>query len=186
MRKKSEQTLYVGLDESNHGRYPEIIVAISSLIPEDASISKMQVRNRMSEEEIIKFLSNEQRNYVYIAARERELDTSNPIVEAAPYLVDKLVREAQKKNNNIDSIVIKLDGELRREDITQLSENLFDLRAIRKISSADIHAYPKSKVVMYDYPTILIAADTLANLLFRKHSFTERINAEDRRIELRR
>lgn len=179
--------LYIGLDESNHGRYPEIIVAVSSLIKSDSVISRISGRERMTEDELTKFLRNEQRNYRYISAKKGELTRNrNPLVESAPSLIDELLKETERSASEpIEGIEIIFDGEVRSFEMYDLSNKLTKMRRMKEFPSAGLEFYPKSKKEAYDYPKLLIAADTLANLLFRRQSFIERIGAEERRIKFR-
>jgi len=185
-KRDDDRTLYIGLDESNHGRYPEIIVAVSSLIRTDASTSKMNKRERMGEEELIRFLKNEQRFFFYVKASEWQLTKGeHQLVEAAPSLVNSLI-SAKKGYANIDSIELLFDGELRLGDSDELFYRIRRMKYIRRIPRISYEAFPKSRKERYDYPKILIAADSLAHLLYSKHSFIDRIGANNRMIELKR
>ena len=182
-KEAEERRLYVGLDETNHGRYPEIIVAVSSLIKSDAKPLQMKGRERLNVEELIRFLANEQRGFRYLAAKKGEIErTRHQLVVAAPYLVEHMIREMQRKLGRIDCLEILLDGDIKSGDIDELQDNLLDIKTMKKIRIANIEHYPKSEKVAYDYPKLLVATDSLAHYLFRKHSFIEKIGAEQRRV----
>jgi len=184
-REDDNSTLYIGLDESNHGRYPEIIVAVSSLIKTDTNISKMDRRERMSEEELIRFLNNEQRNYAYLKAKKGQLTKNkHQLVEAAPCLIDKLITDHRREYTNIDSIAMLFDGELISRDTYKLLYCIKRIKCVGRGVAVSYEYYPKSTKNNYDYPKILVAADSLAHLLFRKHSFTDKIGAEKRMIRM--
>ena len=91
-----------------------------------------------------------------------------------------------KKKEDISSIEIILDGEIKKEDIGELHNQMMHAKRIKGIILVGCIAYPKSQKNDYCYSPILVAADSLAYHLFRKHSFTERINAEENMIKLKR
>ena len=181
-----ERGLYVGLDESNHGRYPEFIVAVSSFLKSDAFLRTMTGRERMSDEEIVKFLENEQRKYRSIRAERGQIPRNkHQLVEAGPYLVDRLLRESEKEYGRIDRLEIFLDGDIRSQEMYRLHEMLLGLR-VRETMGIYIECCPKKERGEYQYPRLLAAADSLAHALFRGHSFLDRLKAEERMIKLKR
>jgi len=185
-RDDDNRTLYIGLDESNHGRWPEIIVSVSSLNKTDVNVSKIDRRERMNEEEITRFFNNQRRNWAYTKAERGQLTKGkNPLVEAAPYLVDKLL-STKREYASVDSIDLLFDGELKFGDSDELVYRIRRMKRARRIIAMSYECYPKSTKGAYNYPRILVTADSLAHLLFRKHSFIEKIGADSRMIKLKR
>jgi len=180
MKREDEKTLYVGFDESNHGKFPEIIVAVSSLIYSDISTKRMRGRDRMSKDEFFRFLKNPQRSYNHTIVNEGRLDHGkNPLIEAAPKLLNTLIQE--QRYQGISSIDLIFDGEIRTNETGGLFKSIH-LYLSPEISVSYV-CYPKSKKVAYAYPKILVAADSVAHFLFREYSFMEKIGAEKRRVE---
>jgi len=180
------RVLHIALDESNHGRYPEIIVAVCSFVKNDADLRRISGRERMTEEELTRYLRDERRDYCYASAKKGQIERNrNQLVEAAPDLIDELLRRMKKRHEVVDSLDIMLDGEGRLKEIGEFYEGLQRMKLLRRLDVAGLQYYPKSSTGEYAYSRILIAADTLANLLFRRQSFIDNIGAEERRIELR-
>jgi hypothetical protein len=181
-----ERRLYVGLDESNHGRYPEFIVAVSSIMKSDAVLKTITGRERMSDEEIVRFLENEQRRYRGVRAERGQIPRNkHQLVEAGPYLVEKLLRENEKEYGRIYHLEIFLDGDIMSREIDRLHKMLLELR-VRESMGICIECCPKKESGGYEYPRLLAAADSIAHALFREHSFLHRLRAEERMIKLKR
>jgi hypothetical protein len=181
-----ERRLYVGLDESNHGRYPEFIVGVSSFLKSDAVLRTINGRERMRDEEIVRFLENEQRRYRGVRAEKGQIPRNkHQLVEAGIYLVEKLLRENEKEYGRVDRLDIFLDGDIRLHEIDRLHEMLLGLK-VRAAMGICIECYPKKERGEYEYPRLLVAADSLVHALFREHSFLKRLKAEERMIKLKR
>ncbi len=181
-----ERRLYIGLDESNHGRYPEFIVAVSSSLKSDAALRTITGRERMSDEEIVKFLENEQRRYRSTKIERGQIPRNkHQLVEAGPDLVEKLLKENEKEYGRIDYLDILLDGDMRLQETYRLHEMLLALR-VRTTMGICVECYPKKERGEYQYPRLLAAADSLAHAFFREHYFLQTIMAEERMIKLKR
>lgn len=166
LKEGEERRLYIGLDETNHGRYPEIIVAVSSFIEADANAPRLYGRHRMNEGELMRYLANEGRDFRYLKAEKGDIPREkHQLVEAAPLLIEQLVKALQKRGERISGIDVILDGEVRTKDLNELHNNLFGLRVKRKIRTVCIEPYPKSERYPYRYPRILVAADSVAHFL---------------------
>ena len=177
-----EKRLYVGLDETNHGRYPEIIVAVSSFVEADANAPKLYGRHRMNEGELMRYLANEGRDFRYLKAERGDIPKGkHQLVEAAPYLVEQLLRALHKRGERINSIELLLDGDMRAKELNELHNKLFELRVKRRVKTICIDHYPKSSKREYPYPKILIAADSVAHFLKKG---LENICAEQKLVKM--
>ena len=184
-RGEENRTLYIGLDESNHGRWPEIIVAVSSLNKTDVNVSKIDRKERISEDGITRFFNNRRRSWAGTKAEKGQLTNGkNPLVEAAPYLIDELL-STKKEYANVDSIDMLFDGELKFRDSDELVYRIRRMKGVKRIISMSYECYPKSTKEAYNYPRILVTADSLAHLLFREHSLAKKIGADSRMIKLK-
>lgn len=177
-----DETIYIGIDESNHGRYPEIVVAVSSIAYSDSVPVQLTKRERMSEEELIRFLKNDKRDYRYRVIKEDDMKSSkNSLLLAIPFLVNSLICSQKNRSGSLE---ILIDGEVNLNDAQKIRTMCGEVH--RFYNSSHIHfemakGYPKSKG-KYKYPKLLVAADSLAHYIFRDESFRERINSKHKQI----
>ena len=178
------RTLYIGLDESNHGRTPEIIVAVASLIQSDASEVLTKCKKRMREKELRQFLTHPQRDYRFTKmSEESKVVGYGQFVSCGPLLINELL----EKTENIDRLEIMIDGDVKKRDMSEIGKRVSATRKSREIGEFGIMPYPKytylAQASGYKYPLLLIAADSLAHYIFRREEFMEKIGATQKRVE---
>ncbi|MEM4259362.1 MAG: hypothetical protein QXS38_01190 [Candidatus Pacearchaeota archaeon] len=177
--RRGDKTLYIGIDESNHGRSPEIIVAVSSTIYSDASPVKTSEKVRIDEGSLMRFFSNKERDFRYTSIK-REKDSAIDLEYIACCLIEKLV--AREKKEEVDVLEILIDGEGKVSGGEEIVKLMRDYGRRRSINSIRIKYYPK-KGFSYKYPRMLFLADSLAHYLFRHESFRNKADAERKRID---
>lgn len=175
-----ESGLYIALDESNHGRLPEILVAVSSTIRSDAVPMETSRKDRMEGAALARFLRNRERDFRYHDMTESV--RGNPLVTFAPEIVVGLLKSEKREFDFVDLL---FDGELRNRDVRKISSELNPVIKKYGLNRVSIRHYPKSKHKKYEYPRILVAADSLAHYLFRQEEFRARIGAREKRLSLR-
>ncbi|MDD5651168.1 MAG: hypothetical protein PHF86_12265 [Candidatus Nanoarchaeia archaeon] len=149
----------VGVDESNHGRFPEIIVAAYSNNPEDQIISDLtKIRDKGNIEKIIG-----NRDFRYIIIHEVYSSMLNP-EDLRVMAICEFIKFF--KNNNLEDPLFIIDGMLNEKEHEQLDLILYpNFRPHMIIEpKADLH-----------YPIVNIA-DHIANLIFKKYISQESID----------
>ena len=181
-----ESRLYIGLDESNHGRFPEIIVAVSSFVASDASSVVTSKKERMKLKVLWKFLQNDNRDFRYTQVkRGTPKRNKNYLIQTAPLLIGKILENCLKNNEPVDALSILIDGHMRDKDFDDIDEGLDEVqdRMGIQIGSISYKPYPKGGK-RYNYNRILTAADSLAHSIFRNKYFEERTRAQEKEITL--
>ena len=171
---RGDLDLYVGFDESNHGKYPEIIVATfsrdSSMILE-STIPKQ--RNHPAS-----FLENLSCDYTFLL-NPTEWKESN-----YSYLMANIVGCLIKPKINFnDTVRILIDGEIKHssdKEMNHLKKNIADIAEIHK-SRLSLKFGPDFDRT---YPLVNLA-DEIAHYIFRKLT-PEKIAENSHLVELLR
>jgi len=194
-----KKRLYVGLDESNHGRDPEIIVAVFSQIEGDAAKSRIRKRiikkgqsrsgndYRMGEIQAKRFIAHERRDLRYASVPRELLERDDrdinlsPIIRVAPCLIGDYLDELSSGVQ----LNILIDGDVRSLEIDRLGTSLSRVVSSKKNhkhSIGGISYYPKSKNGSFVYPKILVAADSFAHYIFRQESFRRKMEEQEKEV----
>jgi hypothetical protein len=156
---------YLALDESNHGRDPEVIAGFFSFIDDDATVHLRRGQKRMEERDLIEFSKNPRRSWRIAAIPRDQLKRRfSPLVQALPCIVKDFVGLGSVLPIDLD---VQFDGELRNRDMVGVLEGLKECSGIRVVG---VRSYAKCCRSRSDYPytRLLEAADALANRVFRK------------------
>ena len=160
----------VAFDESNHGRDPEIVVAVWSQIPSD--YSEIQVRGRLKHLEcdvLKKTLRNEKRGFRFIVLRGDAVKGNGHLLRSTPYLIPGVLNQIHREGHTIDKLELQIDGDLREIDSFRIKEAVEDLNEMSQTSLESIKGYKKNKNQVYTYSHLLRTADSLAHSLFRNY-----------------
>ncbi len=158
---KSNKTLYVGVDESNHGRFPEYFVATFSDIISDVAKGYFK-KERDNHNQLLRKLN--QRDYSFLLLNKSDLGNS-PKRNAGKFkLIDKitasLIRGAPLEK--FDRLEIMIDGDFSKDKLNYVGDAVSDLCSIEK-SRIIIEAGPQ-----FDEKYLLVnLADEMAHYLFR-------------------
>jgi len=121
-----KKVLYVALDESNHGLFPEICVAIFSTIPEDAYAHEFFCKG---DPRLLCKLPSENRDYRFLFLKPEQVkNTETNLTLAAPSLILPYLKD---RLTSFDTINIYFDGRLDKPE-RKYTEQLFEKHA-RKI-----------------------------------------------------
>lgn len=157
---KRGDVLYVGIDESNHGRYPEIVAAVASPIASDARTLKMSHAKRIMKKELKRLLEHPYREFCWTSIEERQIKkTENPLVVAAPCLLAPLI-----DGKDFSRLEIFLDGELRQDEGLKLGLELIDILKLEEVKVNNL----VKRHGGFNYTQLLIMADGLAYYAFRQ------------------
>lgn len=185
IEKESVGRLSIGLDESNHGRYPETLVAVSSCIPGDITDRTDLREKRMNSEEVQRFIRNG-RDYVFmnISLEQMPEGYEFALIRFAPVLIERLLvspRPNTKPIFTLDNIM--LDGYFEDNEIKRI---IGEMKAIKERLGLNVETnyriFPKKG--RYKYNRLLMAADSLAHSLFKYEKFRARARFEGREIVL--
>jgi len=155
---------YLGIDESNNGRYPEIFVGVYSENPEDMVVNSEGLsKKRKSPKKLINSILQE-REFKYLVIDETYAGLFH-IKDIGVLAAAELIRAFE----NLETVII--DGEIRRAELKKLEE------LVKK--PVIILPEPKGDV---KYP-IVNAADNLAHILYKYHSECKRKNNDGRDYE---
>ncbi len=167
LRPTEAETLYFGLDESNHAsrdKKGEIVVAVVSSDRED-SIVKSHINRRQNTD----FLDSAEGPYDYrfailIGEEYKHRHSSQTLVETAPYLVEPFMHPGLRKIN------IYLDGVINRHQKDYLRERFSGIEVVvgnfRKKRNHGNRMIKKSPLC----PRVVYLADSLANSLYHMSS----------------
>lgn len=152
--------LYVGIDESNHGRDNEIFVSVHSTLKSDTIEGKYpKLRGKASGKKAYLLSNFSQRNYSFVSLQ-KEISNRIKPCNLIGTVVASLIQDIQ--HEDLERIHVILDGEWT------LNKQLY----IKDISS-ELLNIPKDKMKVdcgagYDQKYFIVnLADALANYLFR-------------------
>lgn len=171
------ERLFIGVDETNHGRDPEIVVAVFSPFNSDAKPKTVYQRERIEIEELQKRFQSGDRQYlaVEIPKNKGNKTEGNYLTLALPSLVSRYLEENEPGEKI--TLGLSLDGEFLHGTILSLCARLNRFKNI-EICSDKCKCFPKSRVNEYSYPPILDLADSLAHHIFRERRFSEKLRQE--------
>lgn len=153
--------LYVGVDESNHGRFPEYFAAIFSKFKQDTlrgEFVKKESINRL-------FERLKKRDSTFLLLEESHYEGKNPKRNAGKFtLIDKVVGSLMKGTDmtEYERIKILIDGEFTVSKQNYIRDSVSDTCNLDS-SRLTIHCGPQ-----FDEKYLLVnMADELAHYLFR-------------------
>lgn len=153
--------LVMGVDESNHGRFPEIFVAVFSRLEKDI-LEKKFIKKRGNSNPL-KSLGN--RSYSFLQASKADYDRI-PNKEFIGTIITSLFHE--KKPNSFSNLELYIDGSRSPSQIIYTRDLLSETCEIPK-DLISINHGPK-----YDQKYFIVnLADSIANHIFRHFSAKE-------------
>lgn len=161
-----KKTYFVGIDESNHGRYPEIFVGVFSTLTQDIKNSSYP-KSRKKKENIEKKLGN--RDYSFTLLNKQDFYRV-PEKDLGGLVTSSLI----KPFSGIETIKkfdIYLDGEKKFYDIEHTKEMVSNLC---EISKSDISIYSGKQFDRIYY--VVNLADSIAYQLFKRTSLRRKNN----------
>jgi hypothetical protein len=168
---QEKRVLYTGLDESNHGKEPEICVAIFSTKQEDLAYRQFQLRNR--EFRKLQSLSSPYRDFRFLILNEKHiLEKRNRLSIVSSSLIIPYLNEQE----HFDEIDMYIDGSIFSQDKRTVIRGLkgyteeINIQGIKNNKKK----LKKGKInETYTQPFIIGLADLMANNLFRRHTLEE-------------
>jgi hypothetical protein len=168
-KRGNESTSYIGVDESNHGRFPEIFVAVYSTFESDLTVRKDYVR--ITKPDVL-FPPLAKREWRYLIASDKDYEALGPHelkVCAVASLINGL-------NPPGDFLEVFVDGELQRREMAKIKREL--VRTLRLtpfcINISPLVKNKKATGRKYqetNYITLL--ADSVASYLYRRKTLEE-------------
>lgn len=160
-----KHVLYVALDESNHGLFPEVCVAIFSTIPEDSHNHEFFCKG---DSKLLCQLPSENRDYRFLFLDKAQVKTGgNNLSLAAPSLILPYLRQ---HTGGFDTINLFFDGRLdieERNSIEQCLEHFATTIHARGFIKRWRPGCECSK--SYIQPYLLGIADAKAHSLFEEY-----------------
>lgn len=160
MVENSARTLYAGLDETNHGRYPELWVAVFSFDKDD--VTRFTDEGSLSTPQLLKEIRL--RDFRFLEVRRDEAERYRDKLLA--YVTSCLITD-YRFHNRADKLELKVDGRATIIDKSRIRERLRGFP-----EGVVIEGVKKSKKG-YKYPHILALADALAYYLFYEQKKSE-------------
>lgn len=108
----------IGIDESNHGRVPEIFVAVYSAELGDIYRAK-ELPKKRSRKEISEVIEHAEFKHLVISQEYRNLMTDQGMILVA---VSELVNAFSEKYGSIDMVFV--DGEIRNRTLAEIRKNI--------------------------------------------------------------
>ncbi|MEM4260840.1 MAG: hypothetical protein QXG00_06390 [Candidatus Woesearchaeota archaeon] len=141
----------LGIDESNHGKFPEIFVAVYSEFPNDVVALYGLPKKRKNKRDLSEILEGREFKYILMPKDYKEWFGENEIRIIAYY-------ELIKNFGHLDKIII--DGELRKKEFDELSKLLKVENPMKIIAESRADT---------TYSVVNIA-DQIANVLFQYYN----------------
>ena len=181
-RGRNRNILYIGLDESNHGRYPEICVAVFSTILNDCRPSRLRLGKR--DFSLMSKFQSPKRDYRFMIINKNQIPKKrNSLSIVAPNLIIPYLKEKE----TFDELRIFIDGNLKLKERRFLKRKLEDYasrilcrgfinykKKIKK-ENKDRGLGKREKSRYYVQPFIIGLADLTANNFYTERSFRENI-----------
>lgn len=145
--------LYAGIDDSNHGNFPEIWAAVFSNNFEDI-VPKGYLRRRANLKLLTQDISFRDYRFLEVSREESERLGESLLARVAVSLVTDY-----RFHNHFNKLELLIDGRVTREDKKRIRESLCGFQTGTNIKGI-------CKVGNYKYPKILAIADELAHHLF--------------------
>lgn len=162
---EKKSVLYVALDESNHGLFPEVCVAVFSTIPEDAQYQEFFCKG---DRRLLCQLPSENRDFRFLFLQKNQVKSDvNNLVLAAPSLV---LSYLQEKMHQFELMNLYFDGRLGREERKSLEQE-FGKHTARVRARGFIKRWrPHCECARsYVQPNILGIADAKAHELYEEY-----------------
>lgn len=192
MRKsKLVDALGFAIDESNHGRSPEFLVAVCSSYATDLQLYEERKKTRVGgtksgrrirEEDFLGMLFSRDFRYTKVSKRDINRYGKDLIVNAAGKLIHSFGQEARGR-----PIAVYIDGNLTIGRTIALSAEVAKILKTHP-SAVGIHPMPKTKdekTKLYQSVPLLRMADTAANYIFRKHNRNEELDSRFKEKEVK-
>lgn len=161
MNKQKKRVLYIGLDESNHGRFPEVCVAVFSKIPEDAHLHKFFCKGDPT---LLCKLPSENRDYRFLFLREGQTERSQTNLSI---VASSLILPYFRSRGRFDRIEIYIDGRLNYWERTSIKESLSEYSGSFFVKGFIKHWKRNCRHIRsYIQPYILGIADSKAHSLY--------------------
>jgi hypothetical protein len=146
---------YLGIDESNHGKFPEIYAAVFSRRLKDVE-KKMHIAKKRRNRNIFSFLEGREFRYILVPGEYKEILGSNDNVMAV------VICEFVRCFGDLEMILVG----------GRVSKNVCEkIEMILERECPFIVGEPKADV---HYPLVNLA-DGVANFLFRQYSLSRRV-----------
>jgi len=170
--------LYIGIDESNHGRYPEICVAVFSGLREDCRPYRFPIPRDYT---LLSKLDSKKRDYRFLILTKPQIrESRSKTALIAPSLINPYLEE-----NNFDEVRILVDGKFYRENIKTLVKGL--KTSSRVLCRGFVNRKKKIKgkkgIKSYVQPFIIGLADITASELYSRVTLRE-LHKNERLLEL--
>lgn len=166
------RTLYVGIDDSNHGnkaKPAEVILATFSIYPTDSYIQDKIVKRRRNHAEAISWLELPERDYRFTVLTDPLFATR---IYNIPLVAPFLIKDYLNGNPDINSLEIHIDGAILpvyRDKLTEELREFSDDVQVSNFVKAKVQSFgPRRKLCTHQMRSLLIHhADILANALTR-------------------
>ena len=158
MLKKTGDVLYLGIDESNHGRFPEIFVAVASFNYQDTVIFSGTQKIRNNTQSLFSSLKSRDYRYLIVGKEDYRIYGGKKLM---PKICSRLLGGF---NQNYDFLKIFIDGEVNREQKKYLKEFLLEDKCETELIS--INQVPKGAHKKSN--NIILLADGWANWIYKQ------------------
>jgi len=164
----NDNSLYVGLDDSNHAGCSkgEIIVSVFSSIHKD-SLVRGWGNGRLTSSKLEEFFDNPERDFRFtLLTDEKYRHSSQNLPQIAPYLINSYF---SKLDTELDILKIYFDGVLKSHERKNLREQFIDFPNLVVDNFIKKRREKNKRIVKGHYcPKVVYVADSLANNLYKE------------------
>jgi len=159
--RRDAKKIFVGIDESNHGKYPEYFAAVFSCFESDIKKRKMEKQRDKNEHQSLLSMLSRERDFAFLRVDscEEEKLQKNKIGIVVASLIYDFTRHS--KNEEPSNYLVFVDGHLTKHAIDNARRIVTDITSLNENS---IEIIPEND----DEIPILNYADEIAHFFFRQ------------------
>ena len=170
-----KRVLYIGLDDSNHGVYPELCLAYFSTLPKDFNLQDFPFRRNMS---LLDRMQSPYRDYRFLILSPGDSSSRlNNLAIAAPSLILPYLEE----NEPFEELRIGVDGCLTSLSKDYVHNELSDFVGLISIQGYIKYKQGNGKNKVYRQPRILAFADVQVHHLYSTLTL-DALKAHEKRV----
>jgi hypothetical protein len=174
----NRRVLYIGLDDSNHGNYPELALAYFSTITGDFLFDNFSFRR---DPNLLNRLQSPKRDYRFLLFSQSDIVQGlDNLAVAGPSLIFPFIEQ----KGPFEGVVIGIDGHLNSASKSYLKQELSDYFETISVNGFIKYKQGHGKDKSYSQPRILAWADAQVHHLASTLSL-KTLQAHEKRVPLR-
>ncbi len=167
--------MYVGIDESNHGRFPEIFVAVFSTFDSDIEERSFK-KSRRNHKNLMRRLGRRSYSFLLYSSSDRKLFRERESYKEVGAIVASLISPEILEQEDEKILDIYIDGEHQHRTLVYCRDIVSNVLDIDK-ECVEVSCGPS----LDEKLRIVNIADEIAHWLYRKQPLNDLANKKQRR-----